>query len=174
MSEASELAQRFHETYERLAPSFGYSTREASAKPWAEVPENNRQLMTAVCAEILASRPVPVEDAELVERMRREGKKLREAEANLKGVVTMRLESAKWLADDFDEAAARLTALSAENAALSARNAVVETIAERAIAAVADAEREADWNIPTFGPTTSEQLASELAALTTKETDDGE
>lgn len=53
MIEAEELARMFHETYERLAPSFGYKTREASAKPWAEVPENNRQLMTAVCATIL-------------------------------------------------------------------------------------------------------------------------
>ena len=51
--DALKLAQRFHEPYERLAPSFGYETREASAKPWADVPENNRQLMTAVCAEIL-------------------------------------------------------------------------------------------------------------------------
>lgn len=49
---AETLAQRFHEAYERLAPSFGYETRTASAKPWAEVPENNRRLMTAVCAEI--------------------------------------------------------------------------------------------------------------------------
>jgi hypothetical protein len=53
--EPEALAQRFHEAYERLAPSFGYATREASAKPWVEVPENNRRLMTAVCAEILAS-----------------------------------------------------------------------------------------------------------------------
>jgi len=51
---AEELAQRFHEAYERLAPSFGYRTREASAKPWSEVPEQNRALMVAVCAEILA------------------------------------------------------------------------------------------------------------------------
>lgn len=51
---APELAQKFHEAYERLAPQFGYETRKESAKPWAEVPENNRQLMTAVCAEILA------------------------------------------------------------------------------------------------------------------------
>jgi hypothetical protein len=51
---AEALARRFHEAYERLAPQFGYETREASAKPWAEVPENNRQLMTAVCAELLA------------------------------------------------------------------------------------------------------------------------
>ena len=61
------LAQRFHETYERLAPSFGYETREASAKPWAEVPENNRNLMTAVCTEILSRTPPPsVLDEEVV------------------------------------------------------------------------------------------------------------
>lgn len=50
---AEELAQFFHETYERLAPSFGYKTREASAKPWAEVPEQNKRLMVAVCDEVL-------------------------------------------------------------------------------------------------------------------------
>jgi hypothetical protein len=53
---AERLAQLFHEAYERLAPSFGYQTREASAKPWSEVPENNRALMTAVCAEVDAAR----------------------------------------------------------------------------------------------------------------------
>lgn len=51
-SSANTLAQRFHETYERLAPSFGYETRRASAKPWAEVPEQNRNLMIAVCATL--------------------------------------------------------------------------------------------------------------------------
>jgi hypothetical protein len=56
MSEAERLAQRFHETYERLAPNFGYKTREASAKPWSEVPVNNRALMIAVCAELLAGK----------------------------------------------------------------------------------------------------------------------
>ena len=50
---AETLAQKFHETYERLAPSFGYKTREASAQPWAEVPEQNKKLMIAVCAEII-------------------------------------------------------------------------------------------------------------------------
>lgn len=54
VSDAAEaLARRFHETYERLAPSFGYETRKASAVPWAEVPENNKALMVAVCAELL-------------------------------------------------------------------------------------------------------------------------
>ncbi len=48
-----ELAQTFHETYERFAPDFGYKTREASAVPWGEVPAKNKALMTAVCASIL-------------------------------------------------------------------------------------------------------------------------
>lgn len=45
---AEEVAKRFHEVYEELAPNFGYETREASRKPWNEVPENNRELMIAV------------------------------------------------------------------------------------------------------------------------------
>ncbi|MDQ2785771.1 MAG: hypothetical protein M3Y58_12300 [Chloroflexota bacterium] len=47
-----EIAQQFHEAYERLAPDYGYKTREASAKPWAEVPEQNKRLMIAVAAEV--------------------------------------------------------------------------------------------------------------------------
>lgn len=47
------LAQKFHEAYERLAPEFGYKTREASAKPWDEVPKQNRQLMVAVMEEVM-------------------------------------------------------------------------------------------------------------------------
>jgi hypothetical protein len=57
---AEALARRFHETYERLAPSHGYETREASAKPWADVPSQNKGLMVAVCAEILAATPPPI------------------------------------------------------------------------------------------------------------------
>jgi hypothetical protein len=48
-----ELARLFHETYERLAPDFGYKTRTESAVPWAAVPQANRQLMIAVAAEVL-------------------------------------------------------------------------------------------------------------------------
>ena len=51
---ADELAQFFHETYERLAPDHGYETREASAKPWADVPEQNKGLMIAVAEAVLA------------------------------------------------------------------------------------------------------------------------
>lgn len=60
MSAAEALAIQFHEAYERLAPEHGYSTREASRKPWREVPENNRSLMIAVAADILG-RPVTLE-----------------------------------------------------------------------------------------------------------------
>ena len=47
-----EIAQRFHEAYERLAPDFGYETRPESAVRWDEVPETNRELMIAVVAEL--------------------------------------------------------------------------------------------------------------------------
>jgi hypothetical protein len=50
---AEELARAFHETYERLAPDFGYETRRESAVPWEQVPENNKNLMIAVCGELL-------------------------------------------------------------------------------------------------------------------------
>ncbi len=54
MPTPEELARLFHELYEELAPSHGYETRRASAKPWADVPAQNKALMTDVCAHILA------------------------------------------------------------------------------------------------------------------------
>lgn len=60
-----EVARLFHEAYERLAPSFGYETRKASAVPWLDVPDNNRRLMTAVVGEVRAAleaaEPIPDE-----------------------------------------------------------------------------------------------------------------
>ena len=53
MSTAEEIARAFHEAYEQLAPDFGYRTREASAKPWDEVPEQNRHLMVATVEKLL-------------------------------------------------------------------------------------------------------------------------
>ena len=50
---AEDLARCFHETYELLAPSFGYETRKESAKPWEEVPDKNKRLMIAVCETLL-------------------------------------------------------------------------------------------------------------------------
>jgi hypothetical protein len=55
-SAAEQLARRFHVTYERLAPSYGYKTREASAVPWSDVPDANKRLMIAVCTELLEER----------------------------------------------------------------------------------------------------------------------
>lgn len=52
LADPLKVAQRFHTTYEWLAPSFGYKTRVESAKSWDEVPEQNRALMEAVCREI--------------------------------------------------------------------------------------------------------------------------
>ena len=46
---AIELAKLFHKVYEELAPDYGYVTKADSAKPWEEVPENNRELMIATC-----------------------------------------------------------------------------------------------------------------------------
>jgi hypothetical protein len=51
---AEWLARKFHETYERLAPTFGYTTRPETAVPWEAVPLLNQQLMIAVCEELLA------------------------------------------------------------------------------------------------------------------------
>lgn len=49
---ALELAEMFHETYERLAPSFGYVTRPETQTFHPD--SANGQLMIAVCDEIMA------------------------------------------------------------------------------------------------------------------------
>lgn len=55
MNEASEqakaLAEKFHNTYERLAPDFGYETREDTKQFDPESP--NGRLMIAVCKEVI-------------------------------------------------------------------------------------------------------------------------
>lgn len=48
---AEELAVRFHDTYEALAPSFGYETREDTRQFDPSTP--NGKLMIAVCEKIL-------------------------------------------------------------------------------------------------------------------------
>lgn len=57
--DAKELAVLFHETYERLAPNFGYETRTETRK-FEETTPNGR-LMIAVCDEILGklNEPLP-------------------------------------------------------------------------------------------------------------------
>jgi len=50
---AYQLAERFYEVYERLASQFDYETREKTAVPCAQVPEQNRLFMIEVCADLL-------------------------------------------------------------------------------------------------------------------------
>lgn len=49
----ADVARMFHEEYEGLAPDFGYRTREASAKPWEDVPGQNKALMTETAARVM-------------------------------------------------------------------------------------------------------------------------
>lgn len=59
---AQDLAVLFHDTYERLAPSFGYETRTDTRKFDPTTP--NGRLMIAVCGEVLATlRPTAIETA---------------------------------------------------------------------------------------------------------------
>lgn len=64
------LAEKFHETYERLAPHYDYKTRVASAVPWADVPDTNKALMVGVICDLL--RRDAIADPAEVERLRRE------------------------------------------------------------------------------------------------------
>jgi hypothetical protein len=48
---ALALAEQFHDTYERLAPTFGYETRPETREFNPESP--NGRLMVAVCKEII-------------------------------------------------------------------------------------------------------------------------
>jgi hypothetical protein len=50
-------ARKFHEAYERLAPSFGYETR-AETKQFDPTSPNGR-LMIAVCSELAAAQAAP-------------------------------------------------------------------------------------------------------------------
>lgn len=50
---AQELAERFHEAYERLAPDFGYTTRPETRT--LDLQSANGRLMTAMCQDILAA-----------------------------------------------------------------------------------------------------------------------
>lgn len=59
---AESLARRFHEVYEKLAPNFGYETKAESAKPWEDVPVNNRALMVATADVLLDEMEVERDD----------------------------------------------------------------------------------------------------------------
>jgi hypothetical protein len=57
MNLGEKLARRFHETYERLAPSFGYETRTETRQFDPTTP--NGRLMIAVCTELSNEQPIP-------------------------------------------------------------------------------------------------------------------
>jgi hypothetical protein len=63
---AEGMARAFHETYERLAPGFGYKTRTETRRFDPTSP--NGKLMIAVCQSIINGYIVPAERA-LIERM---------------------------------------------------------------------------------------------------------
>ena len=50
------IAHAFHDAYEALAPAFGYRTREASSKPWEQIPASNRDLMIATVRAVFYER----------------------------------------------------------------------------------------------------------------------
>lgn len=52
-SRGEQLARRFHDSYERLAPSFGYETRKDTRAFDPTTP--NGRLMIAVCQELIKS-----------------------------------------------------------------------------------------------------------------------
>ena len=52
-AEIQELAADFHDTYEYLAPSFGYHTREQSRVAWSDLPTNLQNLMVATVEAVV-------------------------------------------------------------------------------------------------------------------------
>jgi hypothetical protein len=52
--QATRIAKRFHERYERMAPRYGYETRAESAVPWEDLPDANKRLMIGVVKALLA------------------------------------------------------------------------------------------------------------------------
>jgi hypothetical protein len=71
MTTASYTAWLFHETYERLAPDFGYEVRpDVGQRPFSELPDNNRALMIATAQEVIDALAVE-EHRELAEHVGR-------------------------------------------------------------------------------------------------------
>lgn len=58
MEIAEQIAKRFHETYEKLAPQFNYKTRKSSAVPWNKVPKDNKNLMIHVVLSLLNDKTI--------------------------------------------------------------------------------------------------------------------
>lgn len=50
---AEDVARKFHQVYEALAPQYNYKTRGDTALPWEQLPENSRRLMVDTSLHIL-------------------------------------------------------------------------------------------------------------------------
>lgn len=48
-----QIAKAFHEAYESLAATYGYTTRKNSSVPWEDVPTQNKDLMIATVIHLL-------------------------------------------------------------------------------------------------------------------------
>lgn len=53
MQITEKIAAAFHATYERLAPTYGYTTSPDSSVAWEDVPAANKDLMIATVAALL-------------------------------------------------------------------------------------------------------------------------
>lgn len=72
---AEAMARLFHETYERLAPSFGYTTRPETRSFDPHAP--NGRLMLAVCQEVLNAAPAaPSSGWKTIERAPKDGTRI--------------------------------------------------------------------------------------------------
>ena len=63
--EAEQLARQFHDAYERLAPHYGYETRNDTRSFNPDSP--NGRLMIAVCGEIIERLTLTDEEREAIE-----------------------------------------------------------------------------------------------------------
>ena len=52
LAQVHKIAQAFHETYERLAPEYGWVTQKESAMSWEDIPVENKLLMINVVAKL--------------------------------------------------------------------------------------------------------------------------
>lgn len=65
-----QIAMLFHDTYERLGPSFGWDTQQRCKREWADLPPENKHLMVATCKEVralLAAQPTGARGEEVSE-----------------------------------------------------------------------------------------------------------
>jgi hypothetical protein len=111
--ESIEAAIKFHETYERLAPQFGYETRPDTKAFDAESP--NGKLMIAVCGEVLTDYAAATAN---------NGGAMREALEqihNLSGVVDCKKYTRNRIVDDYLHYRQQIRSIASEALAESER-----------------------------------------------------